>query len=96
MNTASLQLHGPTGPIATVADLVISDPVDEQGLVYRNVALTIPFVNSPQVGISLKVLDSGSGKTVCSFVAERVLMQFENERFLKISGRIYLAFPKAG
>ena len=92
---SSLVLIGESGAkVSDIADLLVGDLVDDDGLKYQDLTMTTPLSLSVRPGNRLAVFDTAKKQQLCSFVVEGITTQVEGEQFLTINGRNYIAFPK--
>lgn len=93
MNTENLHLHDNQGFHSEIADFLVGEPIDDDGLKYQELKLTTPMARAIQPGSQLVVIDSAKDSVVVQFVAESVSMQFSGEQFFIIEGKNYIKFP---
>ncbi len=76
-----------------IADLLIGDPVGEDGVVYQEVVLTVSGIFPFDLGPGYSVYDTRGGQQIIDFVCSGTLFQNVPEQFTKIEGRKYISFP---
>ena len=73
MYSDNLQLMDEHGVHSKIADFIVGEPVDENGLKYQSLTLTVPLTRIVQLGTTLTVFDITNNRPVISFKPERVL-----------------------
>ena len=86
----TLALIGPQGGRVKIADFLMGEPIEVDGLKYKTITITTPLRNI-KPGDRLQVVDAADGdKVICIFVAESVTMVLRGEVFCQIDGKVYL------
>ena len=78
-----------------VADILISEPIEQDGAKFQTITLTIPF-RAIELGTRLTVVDGAAdGKVFCVFMPERVKMVMRGEAFVRVDGRHFIRFANS-
>lgn len=86
----TLELIDPLGDRVKVADIVVSDPIEQDGLRYQTIAVTT-LLRKINPGVRLQIVDAArDDKVVCEFIAESIKMFFRGEQFIRVDGKHYL------
>jgi len=86
----TLQLIGPQGGRVKIADFLMGEPIEVDGLKYKTVTTITPLRNI-KPGNRLQVVDTADDDTViCKFVAESVTMILRGEVLCHIEGKVDL------
>ena len=94
MDVSNLELSDERGFYSLIADYIVGDPVDEDGLQYRTLTVIAPFVRCISHGARLTIYDHAEDEIVMSFTADSIALPSRSEEFVKIVGRLILAIPK--
>jgi hypothetical protein len=91
----TLELIIPPGVRVKVADIIVSEPIEQDGLEYQTITLTAPF-RGVHLGMALQVVDAAENdKLICGFMPEKISMFFRGEQFMRIDGKHYLRLPES-
>src|SRR4249919_687745 len=75
----TLELIGPQGGRVKIADFLMGEPIEVDGLKYKTITITTPLRNI-KPGDRLQVVDAADDdKVICIFVAESVTMILRGE-----------------
>ena len=86
----TLELIGPQGGRVKIADFLVGEPIEVDGLKYKTITITTPLRNI-KPGDRLQVVDAADAdKVICIFVAESVTMILRGEVLCHIDGKVYL------
>jgi hypothetical protein len=86
----TLELIGPQGGRVKIADCLMGEPIDVDGLKYKTITITTPLRNI-KPGDRLQVVDAAdAARVICIFVAESVTMILRGEVLCHIDGKVYL------
>src|SRR3954467_4133775 len=86
----ALKLIVPQGGRVKIADFLMSEPIEVDGLKYKTITITTPLRNI-KPGDRLQVVDAADDdKVICIFVAESVTMVLRGEVHCLIDGKVYL------
>jgi hypothetical protein len=86
----TLELIGPLGGRVKIADFLVGEPIEVDGLKYKTITITTPLRNI-KPGDRLQVVDTADDdKVICIFVAESVTMVLRGEVLCNIDGKVYL------
>ena len=86
----TFQLIGPHGGRVKIADFLMGEPIEVDGLKYTTITITTPLRNI-KPGDRLQVVDAADDdKVICTFVAESVTMILRGEVLCHIDGKVYL------
>ena len=86
----TLKLIGPQGGRVKIADFLMGEPIEVDGLKYKTITITTPLRNI-KPGDRLQVVDAADDdKVICIFVAECVTMVLRGKLHCHIDGKVYL------
>ncbi|MCK4871630.1 MAG: hypothetical protein KAS72_02785 [Phycisphaerales bacterium] len=80
-------------PFSELADLLVGEPVEDGGLIYREVVSTLPGIPLVHPGHQFVVRDRSTGNELISFLCERSYVVFDPEQFTKMVGKQYIRSP---
>lgn len=87
----TLELIGPQGGRVKIADFLMGEPIEVDGLKFKTITITTPLRNI-KPGDRLQVVDAADDdKAICVFVAESVTMVLRGEVLCHIEGKVYLS-----